>query len=141
MNNDMEKQFRTAISNQKLDDFGANITTTEENARSKYNNKDDRMNTSILNNLEMLYFPEKFRFRVIIVESEVENMNDGDDMILENDDDNWTTLNERVNIDKDECMSDTEGLDQTTNEDIILTHILGQKSNGVITIQIYSSSR
>jgi hypothetical protein len=60
-------------------------------------------------------------------------MNDDDDMILENDDDIGKTLNERENIDIDEYMSDTEDLDQTTSEDIILTHILGQKSNGVIT--------
>jgi len=82
--------------------------------------------------LFLLYFPEKFSG--IIVESEtIENMNDDDDMILENDDDIGKTLNERGNIDIDEYMSDTEDLDQTTSEDIILTHILGQKSNGVIT--------
>ena len=81
----------------------------------------------------MLYFPEKFRGIILEIET-VENMNDDDDMILENDDDNGTTLNEREDtIYLDEDMPLGEDLDQTTIEDIILTRILGQKSNGVIT--------
>ena len=63
-----------------------------------------------------------------------ENMNDEEDTILEND--TPTTLNDHnvveVNVFDDE-MPDDENLDDTTNEDIILNRLLGQKSNGVIT--------
>ena len=39
----------------------------------------------VVNKLEMLYFPERFRGNNVDRET-VENMNDDDDMILENDD-------------------------------------------------------
>ena len=65
-------------------------------------------------------------------------MNDEDDMIMENG--IATTLNETGMIETvtyDFDVELNENLDQTTVEDIILTRILGQKPNGVITRSRY----
>jgi len=65
-------------------------------------------------------------------------MNDEDDMIMENG--IATTLNETGMIETftyDFNMELNENLDQTTVEDIILTSILGQKPNAVITRSRY----
>ena len=96
-----------------------------------YDSKNAEMNLTILNRLEMLYFPQRCNGSDVDIET-AKSMEDDDDKILENDDDNGTTLNEREDIDLDGYMSDND-LEQTTTEDIILARILGQKPNGVIT--------
>jgi len=87
----------------------------------------------------MLYFSEKFREQEAMdVETEVnmdDDNDDDDDIIIEDDNDNGTTLNE-TDIHDDIYIEDEVGgedLTVTTHDDIILTRILGQKSNGVIT--------
>jgi hypothetical protein len=65
-------------------------------------------------------------------------MNDEDDMIMENG--IATTLNETGMIETvtyDFDVELNENLDQTTVEDIILTRILGQKPNAVVTRSRY----
>jgi hypothetical protein len=63
------------------------------------------------------------------------NNNDDDDIIMEDDNDDGTTLKETDIHEQLYIESEVgdEDLTVTTNEDIILTLILGQKSNGVIT--------
>ena len=124
MDEELEKSFLEAIKNQGLNDFKGDESIPLS----------DDITLNILHEIQELYFPDPNQD---INDDDIENMNDDDDIVV-NDEilttavvDGNEIINNTIIIEEDEAVYGN--LDKIIEEDILITHILGMKSNGVIT--------